>query len=131
MAPAMASPSGGAPEKASRLELCETGACGGDKILLKERWRVSVFIGNYGGGNRSVGVTRGPTSPGGAVTYPLAAPPALMAGPGGSSRLLLKLPGSFVVQKKSSKIGIVFGPFLVLIFCETKNKQKTGTGTGH
>ena len=74
MAPAMASPYGGAPEKASRMELCETGACGGDKILLKERRRVSVFIGNYGGGNRSVESPGGPHGRGGRPT-PQGAPP--------------------------------------------------------
>ena len=50
MAPAMASPSGRAPEQASRLELRETGACGGNKILLEVYHEVSVFIGIYDDG---------------------------------------------------------------------------------
>ena len=32
------------------MDLRETGTCGGGKILIKNTWKVSVFIGIYGGG---------------------------------------------------------------------------------
>ena len=38
---------------------------------------------------------------------------------------------SYILQKKSLSIFIRFGLRLIWIFCETKNMQQTGTGTGH
>ena len=73
-APAMDSSSGRALEQASRLDLRETGACGGDKILLKIWRKVSVFIGIYGGGIRRKAVQVGPTRAGGAPYPPGHAP---------------------------------------------------------
>ena len=72
----VASPSGRAPEQGSRLDRFGTEACGGDKILLKVLApRVLVFIGNYGGGIRSVGPPRGPHGQGARPT-PWARPPS-------------------------------------------------------
>ena len=72
--------------------LCETGACGGDKILLEARRRVSVFIGNYGGGIRSRAV-RGPHMDGGAPY-----PPGRATCPCGPLVALLDLSRSFQVS---------------------------------
>jgi hypothetical protein len=52
-------------------------------------------------------------------------------GPHGSSRSPLKLLGSLIVQKQSSKSFIEFRLLQVRIFWKTKNMQKIGTGTGH
>ena len=74
--PAMASPSGRAPEQGSRWDLFGTEACGGDKILLEVRRMVSVFIGIYGGGNQVKAVLlwaphgRGVRPPPGRATCP-------------------------------------------------------------
>ena len=38
---------------------------------------------------------------------------------------------SYIFQKKSLSVFIPFGLRLIWIFCETKNMQQTGTGTGH
>ena len=36
-----------------------------------------------------------------------------------------------LVHKNSPKSFVVFGLYLILIFCEVKNKQNTTTDTGH
>jgi hypothetical protein len=48
--PVMDSPSGRTPEQGFRWDLFGTEACSSDKILLKTRQMVSVFIGIYGSG---------------------------------------------------------------------------------
>ena len=40
-------------------------------------------------------------------------------------------PKIIYIPKKSASVFIPFGLRLIWIFCETKNMQQTGTGTGH
>ena len=43
----------------------------------------------------------------------------------------LFFPKIIYIPKKSPSVFILFGLRLIWIFCETKNMQQTGTGTGH
>ena len=74
----MASPSDTAPEQGSRWDLFGIEACGGDKILVEARQMVSVFIGIYGSGIRSVGPPWAPHGQG--RDHPLVTPPVHVAG---------------------------------------------------
>ena len=59
-----------------------------------------------------------------------ACPPASWP-PRASSRLDFSSQKSYIFQKKSPSVFILFGLRLIWIFCETKNMQQTGIGTGH
>ena len=68
--------------------------------------------------------------PYGVATRVRGAPPASWPPPA-SSRVDFSSQKSHIFQKKSSSVFIPFGLRLIWIFCETKNMQQTGTGTGH
>ena len=72
---------------------------------------------------------RGTPSPRARLT-PWGAPPASCP-PRASSRVDSSSQKSHIFQKKSPSIFIPFGLRLIWIFCETKNMQQTGTGTGY
>ena len=58
------------------------------------------------------------------------APPCLVATPDTVSRWFY-FPKIINIPKKPPSVFIPFGLRLILGFCETKNMQQTGTGTGH
>ena len=102
------------------------------------RWQNNSSRLNFGGfwiymifwrWNHAKMCHRGPTSYQGTATPWLR--PGGLWGPCGSSGTPPKLPGFLYFQKKSSKSFVAFGLHLIWIFCKTKNKQKTATGTGH
>ena len=64
------------------------------------------------------------------VPAPLGRAPCLMA-PSGIVLRGYFFPKIIYIPKKSLSVFIPFGLRLIWIFCETKNMQQTGTGTGH
>ena len=68
--------------------------------------------------------------PYGVATRVRGAPPCL-APPRASSHVDFTSQNSHIFQKKALAVLIPFGLRLIWIFCETKNMQQTGTGTGH
>ena len=73
----------------------------------------------YGVATRAQGVP----APGGRAPLP--------RGPLGHRLMLVSLPKIHIYSKKIFVCFIPFGLRLIWIFCETKNMQQTGTGTGH
>ena len=69
--------------------------------------------------------TRVRGAPGGAGAPPASWPPW------SSSRMDFSSQKSYIFQEKCPPVFIPFGLRLIWIFCETKNMQQTGTGTGH
>ena len=63
--------------------------------------------------------------PGGQARPPASWPPRA------PSRMNFSSQKSYIFQKKYPSVFILFGLRLIWIFCETKNMQQTGTGTGH
>ena len=116
----MNSPSGRVPEQAPERFLVATEACGGGTPDLGYFLEVSVFIGFFGVGLTSGGVSglstrQGPTPRG------VGAPPTLVGSPGLSWPNSFT-PGFLLVQKKSSKIGTSIGLRLVFLFCKTQKQ---------
>ena len=52
-------------------------------------------------------------------------------GPLGHRLALIPLPKIHIYSKKTLSVFVPFGLRFIWIFCETKNMQQTGTGTGH
>ena len=84
------------------------------------------FLAAKEGLNRLTGWTRGSR----ARLTPGARPPASWP-PRASYRVDSSSQKSQIFQKKSPSVFIPFGLRLIWVFCETKNMQQTGTGTGH
>ena len=88
--------------------------------------RILAFLRRNKGINHLTGWPRGPR----ARLPTWGAPPASWPSRA-SYRIDSSSQNSHIFQKKSPSVFIPFGLRLIWIFCETKNMQQTGTGTGH
>ena len=84
--------------------------------------RVSVFIGIFGVGLTSGGVSESSTRQGARPGGRARPPPSWMARDSSGPTLLLR--GLLLVHKKSSKIGTLIGLRLVFLFCKTQKQEK-------
>ena len=124
----MIPPSVKVPEQGPNWFLVAIEACGGGTPDLGFFSGVSIFIGSFGVGLTSGGVSESSTRQGARLGGRARPPPSWMARDSSGPTPMLR--GLLLVHKKSSKIRTPIGLRLVFLLCKTQKQGKTETGTG-